>query len=542
MAPEHAGATPRDHGGRTTERAIVTAVTEPKPVAGSGPRTEPSRGPVPLAGTGHGLAEVAAAVTRAACGALATRHPRGPLPTGTPDRVLTEVADALGPEVLPEHGLGTDAALHRVARVLVEHGIELSHPWAAAHLQPAPLAVAVAADALASAGNASLDTYDSAGSAIAVERWVIGVLAGIAGLGDAADGVFTPGGSLSNLMALLLAREAAAARRGVDVRRDGVAGLPNPVVLCSSVAHFSVHRACATLGLGEAAVRTVPVDGRRRMRPEALAGALDALAGEHTPIAVVATAGSTDFGTVDPLPEVAEVAREHGVWLHVDAAYGFGALFSARLADRLAGLALADSVTVDLHKLGWQPAAASALLVRDATAFAPLDRSVAYLNPADDAAAGYDGLLGRSLQTTRRPDAVKVAATLLAYGRRGLGQMVEHCHDLARHAERWIAAAPRLDLVAPAELTTVVFRYRTADPAQADEVNAALRRRLLHSGQALIGRTAVPSAGPGGTEHTCLKLTLLNPNTTPRDLDGLLAAVVDAGVATETDTAGKGAA
>jgi L-2,4-diaminobutyrate decarboxylase len=522
----------------------VKAVAGPGPdrAAPSGADTEPGPAPaddpVPLAGTGHGLAAVAAAVTRAACRALASSQPRGPLPAGGPDQVLAAVADTLGPRVLPEHGVGTDAALHRVARVLAEHGIELDHPWAAAHLQPAPLAVAVAADAVASAGNASLDTYDSAGSAIAVERWVVGVLAGVAGLGPTADGVFTPGGSLSNLMALLLAREAAAARRGVDVRRYGVAGLPHPVVLCSSLAHFSVHRACATLGLGEAAVHPVPVDGRQRMRPEALADALARLDRQHTPVAVVATAGSTDFGSVDPLPDVAEVAREHAAWLHVDAAYGFGALFSPRLAGRLTGLALADSVTVDLHKLGWQPASASALLVRDAAAFAPLERSVAYLNPADDTAAGYDGLLGRSLQTTRRPDAVKVAATLLAYGRRGLGRMVEHCHDLARHTERRVAAAPRLELVAPAELTTVVFRYRTGDPARADEVNAELRRRLLRSGKALIGRTTVAAPGP---PRTCLKLTLLNPNTTRRDLDDLLAAVVDAGVATESDAA-RGAA
>jgi L-2,4-diaminobutyrate decarboxylase len=504
--------------------------------AAEAPPLAPSRIPVPLAGTGDGLIEVAAAVTRAACGALAARHPRGPLPDGAPEQVLARVGDALGPQILPEDGLGTDAALHRVARVLGEHGIELNHPWAAAHLQPAPLAVAVAADTLASAGNASLDTYDSAASPIAVERWVIGVLAGMAGLGGAAGGVFTPGGSVSNLMALLLARDAAAARSGVDTRRDGVAALRRPVVLCSEVAHFSVHRACATLGLGEAAVHTVPVDERRRMRPDALAETLRGLGDDHTLLAVVATAGSTDFGSVDPLQEVAELAAEHGTWLHVDAAYGFGALFSARLAERVDSLALADSVTVDLHKIGWQPASASALLVRDAATFTPLDRSVAYLNPADDAAAGYDGLLGRSLQTTRRPDAVKVAATLLAYGRRGLGQMVDHCHELARHAGRRIAAEPRLELVAPAELTTVVFRYRTADPAMSDRVNAELRRRLLRSGQALIGRTAVRLGDAAAPESTCLKLTLLNPNTTPHDLDRLLDAVLDAGAATEAET------
>ncbi|WP_164014406.1 pyridoxal phosphate-dependent decarboxylase family protein [Pyxidicoccus trucidator] len=484
-----------------------------------------------LAGSREGLAAVSAALTGAVGNALATaRWPSGPLRAGTPAEVLASATAALGVDGIPEEGMGVEAALARVGRVLVEHGLHLSHPHAVAHLQPPPLAVAVAADALASASNASLDTYDSGPSAIAVERWLIGGLVELAGLGRWADGVLTPGGSMSNLLGLLLARDAAALRRGIDVRRQGVAALQAPIVLCSELAHFSVHRACAALGLGEGAVRGVPTDSRRRMRPEALAEMLQELGPEHTPLAIVATAGTTDFGTIDPLPQIAAIAAEHGIWLHVDAAYGFGALFSERLAGRLAGLSLADSITVDLHKLGWQPAATSALLVSKSSTFASLEREVAYLNPGDDSAAGYDGLLGRSLQTTRRPDAVKVAATLLAYGRRGLGDMVDTCHDLARHAEQRIAAQPELELVSPAELTTVVFRYRCdEDPVREDEINGALRRRLMETGVALIGRTAVRLDGPDSPERVCLKFTLLNPTTTPEDLDALVEAVLEAG-------------
>ncbi|HCA85258.1 MAG TPA: aspartate aminotransferase family protein [Streptomyces sp.] len=482
-----------------------------------------------LAGSREGLTEVLATLTEAIDAASTARRPAGPIPAGAPAEVLAAAADALGPAELPAEGLGTKAALRRLATVLIEHGIDLSHPRAAAHLQPPSLAVAVAADTLASAGNASLDTYDSGPSAIAVERWLIGVLTRLAGLGERADGVLTPGGSLSNLLGLLLARDAAALRRGINAREHGVAALPGPVVFCSELAHFSTHRACAALGLGEAAVHPVPVDDRRRMRPEALAAALDALGPDRTPIAVVATAGTTDFGSIDPLPEIAEIATGHGMWMHVDAAYGFGALFSDRLAGRLAGLELADSVTLDLHKIGWQPAATSVLLVSDTTAFTSLDREVAYLNPTDDSEAGYDGLLGRSLQTTRRPDAVKAAATLMTYGRTGMGRMVDACHDLARHAEQRVLAEPELELVAPAELTTVVFRYRGADPSAADELNGALRRRLLESGSALIGRTEVEAAGPGSAKQVCLKFTLLNPTATTDDIDGLVDTVLDAG-------------
>lgn len=493
-----------------------------------------------LAGSEPGLLAVSGAIGRVLAAALSARRPEGPLPPGQPAEVMAAARAALGPARVPARGIGPDAALRQVTTTVVEHGVDLTHPAAAAHLQPPPLTVAVAADTLASLGNASVDTYDSGPSAIAVEQWVIGALARLAGLDpERAAGVLTPGGSLSNLTALQLARENAARRRGVDVRADGVAALGRPVVLCSELAHFSVHRACATLGLGEAAVRPIPVDERFRLRPDALAAALADIAGDPdaVPVAVVATAGSTDFGSIDPLVEIAEIAQREGVWLHVDAAYGFGGLFSDRFAERLTGLELADSITVDLHKFGWLPAAASAVLVSDSAAFSALERSVDYLNPADDDAEGYGGLLGRSLQTTRRPDAVKIAATLLAYGRNGIGAMVDRCHRLASYAGTCVSTSDELRLIAPVRLTTVLFQYVPPNEDEAgtsnDEINAInaeLRRALLASGDALIGRTTLRR--PGEEPMTCLKLTLMNPTATEADIDALLRLIIETGAET----------
>lgn len=447
--------------------------------------------------------------------------------------MLAAVATALGPERIPETGTGEPAALAHLARLIATYGLDLTHELCAAHLQPPPLTVAVVADALASATNASLDTYDSGPATLAIEKWTINALARLAGFTESAGGVFGPGGSYSNLLALLIARDYGAAQRGIDIRHNGVSALPRPVVLCSRVAHFSIHRACAALGLGEAAVVPVEVDADHRMIPAALEAVLADLAESHTPMAVVATAGTTDFGTIDPLPAIADIAARYGLWLHVDAAYGFGSLFSDKLSALLAGIERADSITLDLHKIGWQPAAASVLLLADAERFASLNRSVAYLNPDDDVKAGYGGLLGQTLQTTRRPDVLKVAATFLAYGRRELGAMLDGCHELARHAERRIASELQLELVAPVTLTTVVFRYRCED-LDLDQVNAEVRRRLISSGRALIGRTQVRVNGEG-EPRTCLKLTLLNPETSAADIEALFDELLRVALEVESE-------
>jgi L-2,4-diaminobutyrate decarboxylase len=448
----------------------------------------------------------------------------GPLPPGGAPAVTAAVRTALGECVLPGHGVGAARALAALTQALTYGAADPADAQCAGHLHCPPLAVAAVADFVVSVLNPSLDSWDQAPAGSALEAEVISALASLAGYAPAtAGGVLTTGGTESNLMGLLLARETA-------VRHGSPAGRWR--VLCGELAHFSVTRNAALLGIGDDAVIRVATDRDWRMDPVALGAALDRVATRReVPIAVVATAGTTDFGTIDPLPQVARAATAHGAWLHVDAAYGGGALFSDQLAPLLSGLERADSLALDLHKLGWQPAPAGIFLVRDAATLAPLEQRAEYLNPADDEAAGLPSLLGRSLRTTRRPDAFKIAVTLRALGRDGLATLVDRCHDLAGYAAHAIDKHPHLILEAPPVLTSVVFRYRAG--TDSDRVNAALRRRLLAEGRAVVGRTELLPSGTAdsGTRPSGLrlKLTFLNPTTTRADVDGLLHVIAAAG-------------
>ncbi|MBT2888781.1 aspartate aminotransferase family protein, partial [Streptomyces sp. McG5] len=222
----------------------------------------------------------------------------------------------------------------------------------------------------------------------------------------------------------------------------------------------------------------------------------------------------TDSGAIDPLPALADVCAAHGADLHVDAAYGGPLLFSDRRRHALHGLDRAHSVTLDLHKLGWQPVAAGILAVHRTSRLDPLQHTADYLNSHDDTEAGLPDLLGRSLRTTRRPDAFKMAVTLRALGRDGLGALVDQVCDLADTLAEKIHHHPALTLHARPALSTVLFRPADAD----DEQVAAVRRTLLDDGHAVLGRAHAQG-------RLWLKATLLNPHTQPGDLDRMLKLV-----------------
>lgn len=454
-----------------------------------------------LAGTAGALRPLLALVADALTDGTAARG--GPVPAGGPPAVEAAVRAVLGASAAPETGVGDVRALAELTRVLAAGAADPADPRCAAHLHCPPLAVAVAADVAVAALNQSMDSWDQAPAATVIEQQVIAALAEIVGYDrEKSAGVMTGGGTESNLMGLLLARDAAPGR----IR-----------IFCSPYAHFTISRSAMILGLGKDAVTVVPADAKSRMDPVALHAALEASADRAV---VVATAGTTDLGTIDPLAEIVEVAVKFGAWVHVDAAYGGGVLFSRRLSGLVKGIAGADSVGLDLHKLGWQPAPAGIFLTRERESFAPLALSAAYLNPVDDEEAGYPSLLGLSLRTTRRADAFRLAVTFRALGRSTLGEFVDACHALTVYAASAITDHPELELLAPPVLTTVVFRYRAQ--SNVDEVNAALRRRLIVDGTAVVGRTERDG-------RVWLKLTLLNPYAKPADVDLVLAAVAAGG-------------
>jgi glutamate/tyrosine decarboxylase-like PLP-dependent enzyme len=447
------------------------------------------------------LREATTAVVDALSRSAALPGPR----SGLSPAQLAEAVEAIDP--CPEEGAPLTQVLEDVAAVL-DGGLRLGDPRTVAHLHPAPLISAAAAELAIGVTNQSMDAFDASPAATFVEDALVGWLAREHGLGASGSGVMTMGGTASNLLGLLLARD----RAGEDVRRHGLP--PNRWrIVASAASHDSIRRSAALLGLGTEAVIGVETDATGAMSLDAFDAATD---GEHV-IAVVGTAGTTDLGAIDPLDALADRAQERGAWFHVDAAVGSGLVLSPRQRPRLKGIERANSVTADLHKLWWQPFSASALLVPDVDVLRAVHHASVYLNRPEDEAEGQLNLVGRSLDTSRRFDALKVLIALRATGRRRLAEMVDQVLELAQHAGRAIQRHPELELLTTPSTVMVAFRHRGGD-----DVNVRIHRDLFASGEAVIGRTRVDGA-------VMLKLTLLNPLTTPADVDALLTAIVSAG-------------
>jgi L-2,4-diaminobutyrate decarboxylase len=400
-----------------------------------------------------------------------------------------------------------DEVLREVGRLYLDDAVWFHHPRYAAHLN-CPIAIAaVAADVIAGAVNSSLDTWDQSAGATLIERRLVAWTADRLGFGPDADGVFTSGGSQSNLQALLLARESAPTSDLTRLR-----------VLSSVDSHFSLVKSAQLLGLGRSAVVGVAVDDQRRMSVPALEKCLTELVGAGlVPMAVVGTAGTTDFGAVDPLPELGRLASRYGAWLHVDAAYGGGLMTSARHSGLLAGSAAADSITVDFHKTFFQPVASSVVLVRDRRTLRHVAWHADYLNPADDDPEIRPNQVDKSLQTTRRFDALKLWCTLRTLGPQRIGSMLDSVIELADAGYDVLRSEPDFEVVTRPQLSTLVFRFAPADvpSGDLDVANRAARAAMFDRGEAVIAGTKVDG-------RYFLKLTLLNPATTLSDIRFIL--------------------
>ncbi|WP_037668716.1 aminotransferase class V-fold PLP-dependent enzyme [Streptomyces griseus] len=423
--------------------------------------------------------------------ASGTRTRGGPLPVGGPHTVAARVRAAVG-DVLPD--TGDPDALRTLVHTLAEGAADPAHPLCAAHLHCPPLAVATAADLAASALNPSLDSWDQAPAASELEALVTRALAAeIYGQDKAGDALVTTGATESNQLALLLARET----HGTDLR-----------LVCGANAHHSLPRAAWLLGLPDPVIVPTPTG---TLDPTTLD---DTLTHHHGPVLVAATAGTTDAGLIDPLPDIAALCATHHARLHIDAAYGGGLLLSTRHRHKLTGLDTAHTVGLDLHKIGWQPVAAGLLAVRDPHDLTALHHRTDYLNADDDTDAGLPDLLGRSTRTSRRPDILKIAATLKTLGRTQLGTLVDHVCAHAHTLADLVAAHPAFELRDRPTLSTVLFRPAAAT----DDAVAAVRRTLLTDGRAVLGRARLDG-------RLWLKATLLNPHTRPDDLATLLTLV-----------------
>jgi L-2,4-diaminobutyrate decarboxylase len=465
---------------------------------------------------------------------LAGRIAVAALPTtDTPAADLHERVAAVD---LDGPALGTERALAELDELFVREAVWFHTPGYLAHLNCPVALPAVAAETVLAAVNPSVDTWDQSRIGTDIERHVVDWLARRIGF-RAGDGVFTSGGSQSNLQALLLAREAATAATTTAAPTATTAAtttaaptataatttlapaLADLAVFATAGTHFSVRKSARLLGLPDSAVVDVETDTAGRMLPSALVLAIaDARADGRTPMAVVATAGTTDRGVIDPLAPIADVCDLEGVWLHVDAAYGCGLLVSPTRRHLLDGIERARSVTTDLHKSFFQPVSSSVLVVRAPADLRRASWHADYLNPED---ATELNQVDKSLQTTRRFDALKLWATLRASGADAIGRAFDAVVDLAAETHAIVQADPDLVLVAPTQLSTVLFRWQPAGvpDEESDAMVAPLRAALLAEGRVLIAKTVIDG-------RPCNKLTLLNPATTAEQMRASLDHVV----------------
>ncbi|OYD06472.1 pyridoxal phosphate-dependent decarboxylase family protein [Paludifilum halophilum] len=436
-------------------------------------------------------------------------------------------------DICPEAGTDIEAVLEQAGKTVVRHSVAVHHPACAAHLHCPPLIPSLAAEALISSMNQSMDSWDQSPAATLLEQRMIRWLCGLFRYGGQADGVFTSGGTQSNFMALLLARDHfSMTRLDWNVQKNGLPPQADRLrILCSEAAHFTIRQAAALLGLGQEAVVSVKTDANHRMSLKDLDRQLADMEGRGLiPFALVGTAGTTDFGSIDPLPELAARAGHRGLWFHVDAAYGGALALSDRYSHRLAGMDHADSIAVDFHKLFYQPISCGAFLTKESAPFDRIKLNADYLNPEEEESQDTPNLVDKSIQTTRRFDALKLFISLRTLGRNGFSRMIENTLETAREAARLMTEDPRLEVINPSpELNAVVFRYlpRSAgegvsDSEWQDQLNRRIRHSLLSEGKAVIAQTKVDGA-------TCLKLTLLNPRTTPEDIQSILEEVKLAG-------------
>ena len=356
---------------------------------------------------------------------------------------------------------------------------------------------ALLGETVAAALNNSMYTYKVGGAQVLVELELIKQMGLRVGF-ENADGVFTPGGSLSNLAGMLLARD----RKRPSARRRGIRGR-RLRVYTSELCHYSIAKAVSMLGVGLENLVRVAVDDRGRMDPDALREAIHTdLAFGHEPMMVNATAGTTVLGAFDPIDELADVCREHALWLHVDGAFGGSAALDPGQAHLLLGCERADSVAWDAHKLMGAQLSCSVVLVRERGLLAAsLDENASYLFQGDDDELNPGK---RSLQCGRRNDALKLWTLWQSLGNEGMAQRLARLRSLALYAAQLVRAAPGFELVREPEFLNVCFRIEGVD---ADELCAELTDR----GLAMIGYALVDG-------EKIVRLTLSNAGVDEEDL------------------------
>ena len=423
---------------------------------------------------------------------------------------------ALLDQPLPEHGIGEHALLEQLRARVLGHSRRNGHPRQFAHVCASPDPVGALADLLASTINQNVTAWRSAPAAVTLERQVLRWLDALVGFEGGGHGLLLGGGSAANLHALGAAVERAK-QRHPDATRSRM------VLYTSRETHLSLAKAARFLDVGH--VRALPVDGGRRMQPDALRAAVasDRAAG-LLPVMVAGSAGTANAGSMDPLPALADIAQAAGCWFHVDGAYGAPAAMTASHAFLREGFARADSLSLDPHKWLFAPFDLGTLLVRDPhwlrDAYAETSE---YITVTETAPLEAHAFFDHGMELSRRFRALKLWTMFQLRGADAYRRAIAGNIALREYLDARLQAEPELELLASG-LSISCFRYRPAqaDAAALDRINAAIQKRLVGTGEIALSPTTLDG-------RYSLRVCIVNFRTRREDIDWLVARVLDFG-------------
>jgi aromatic-L-amino-acid decarboxylase len=435
------------------------------------------------------------------------------------DESPTEIRRALNAEAgLPESGTEARPLLGEAAQLLFRHSLFNGHPRFFGYITSSPAPIGALGDLLASAVNANVGAWRLGPVATEIEVQTVRWIAELIGFPGNAGGLLVSGGNMANFVCFLAARSA---KTQADVRTAGLRSQAQLRVYASTETHTWIQKAADLFGLGTDAIRWVPTDDQQQMDTAALEHQIVADAGNgELPFLVVGTAGSVGTGVVDPLAEIAAVCRRHGVWFHVDGAYGAFAAQVPGAPESLLALSEADSIAVDPHKWLYAPLEAGCALVRRP---ADLLRTFSY-HPSyyhfDHEVTNY---FDYGPQNSRGFRALKVWLALRLVGRSGYMKMIGDDIRLARHLYAIVEQHPDFEAISQ-HLSITTFRYvprelRSAKPAPETEeylqrLNQEVLTRVERSGEAFLSNAMV-----GG--RFALRACIVNFRTSLEDIEAL---------------------
>jgi len=423
-------------------------------------------------------------------------------------------------EPVPEEPRALTSLFAELEEKLLPYCAHVNHPGYFGLITPSPLPAGVLADFLASALNQNVGVWTVGPSAVALERQTVRWLTQLVGWGEGSGGNLTSGGTSAHFIALKLARDAIS---GNAAQHDGVSGMMTAYT--SDERHNSVEKAVDAVGIGRRNLRVIPSDEKFQIRLDLLERALaeDRRAG-LVPACIVAMGGSTNTGAVDDLAALRSIADREGMWLHVDAAYGGGMLLSRRHPGRLAGIALADSVTIDPHKWFYAPLDCGAVLVRDE---AQLTRSFgiepSYLVDAADRKNERYNYYVHGFEQSRRFRGLKVWLGLKRCGTRRIGEWIDANVDQAKHLHALALASPDFVPATEPRMSAVCLRY--APPGEGDDaklaaLHARVARRVEEGGRFWFGTTVTKG-------KTWFRVNPVNFRTRLAHMDELFALLTE---------------